>query len=220
MSEQPMYDRDGTMRMIRMCFYEQQRQRMQGVRKYNKNSRHDNEDNWYRAADACLAAKANPQDWVQAAFLYSKSKTMFANTLHGPAAAAWYREYQRSRTGNAERAAQAVQARVANPEALLFVDTVVGDLLSDQIELAVILMQQRAELPERWTYEASLMDPYLSIPSYIRVAIAGRWGRPDIVARWAQEAREFFSTHPDHCETLCLMGFNVKEYLNAKSNQP
>ena len=219
MSDQPMYDREGTMRMIRMCFVEQQRLRSEGVRKPYKNSRHDNEENWYRAADACIAAKANPIDWVTAAFLYCRTKTAFANTLAGPAAAAWYREYQRSRTGNAEHAARAAQARAANPGTVAIVETVVGDLLSDQIELAVILMKQRSELPEHWSYEATLLDPYTSIPAYIRVAIAGRWGQPHIVAHWAKAAREFFSTHPAHFETLCLMGFNVKEYLHAASTQ-
>jgi len=215
MSEKPMYDREGTARMIRMCFVEQQRQRAQGVRKPYKNSRHDNMENWLKAADSCLEAKANPIDWVTAAFLYCKLKTVFANILHGAAAKAWYKEYERSRTGNAERAAKAVRARTDNPNTTMPVDTVVGDLLSDEIDLAVILMKQRSELPEHWSYDTTLMDPYVSIPPYIRVAIAGRWGFRHIVEQWTPQAREFFSTHPAHFDTLRLMGFDVKEYLDA-----
>ena len=220
MSDQPMYDREGTARMIRMCFTEQQRLRAEGVRKPSRNSRHDNMENWLRAADSCLEAKANPIDWVTAAFMYCRTKTAFANALAGPAAKAWYNEYQRSRTGNAEHAARAAKTRADNPGRVVIVETVVGDLISDQIDLAVILMKQRLDMPEHWSYDATLLDPYQCIPAYIRVAIAGRWGHLNIVARWAQEAREFFSTHPAHLETLELMGFNVRQYLHAASTQP
>ena len=217
MSDQPMYDREGTARMIRTCYFEQQNRVAGKVgKKGYKNSRHDNMENWLKAADSCLEEKANPIDWVAAAFMYCRH-TMFATAMNGPAAKAWYKEYQRSRTGNAERAARAEQRLVENPQACPFVETVLGDFISDQIDLAVILMKQRRELDEHWDPMVTLNDPYTCIEPHIRVALAGRWGKLDIVKNWAQQAREFFSTHPAHFETLRLMGFDVKQYLDAST---
>ncbi len=153
-------------------------------------------------------------DYVAAAFQYCRG-TLWSSCLVGGAAQAWYREYARSRTGNAERAVNLNKSlHNLSPEEVQSVDTIVGDGLSDQIDLAGVLMKQRNELPEHWSYESTLMDDFVSIPAHVRVAIAGRAKMWAVVKRWMPEAKEFLLTHPAHTETLRLMGFDVLKYLN------
>lgn len=218
MSE-PLYDRDGMARMIRTFFIEHKKQATR--RGYKPNPRHDNWENWLKAADACIANRANPKDWVDASFELSP-QTVFANQLAGPAAVARWREFtQRTASGiiqtessNFHKVVETDAPAKSSPEEVLE-ETDLMESIKAELVLAHMLMLQISGSAKAVENEPVLLDQWVTIRPHIRVAIAGKAGLGAVVRKFKTEAEKFYSVHPDHVACLKTINYDVATYLNA-----
>lgn len=215
---EPLYDREGMARMIRMFFIQGKTTKTAGG-KYRPNPRHDTLENWLRAADACIANRANPQDWVDASFALCPA-TLFANQLGGPAAAQRWREHMNRGSGSMLRPVEpprspAVSTPKSSSANLSVLNTKLLDEIKDELFLAHQLMSQKTGSPYALDNREMLNDSFTSIRPHVRVAIAGRAGMTDILVKFHKEALDFFSRHPQHVECFLTLGYNMRKYLNV-----
>jgi len=166
----------------------------QAGRPYRPGARWDTEELWHRAAEACIAAKADPASWVQSAFLYNKVPGgPFPNQLSGRAAANWY---QQAKT------------------------VILGDGMSDQVDLmegavtdainGAIMRHIAVGDPLKRVLMANY---YHEIEAWTRVVLAP--GDEDILRAWGRAAYAEISRNPRLCECLRRRGYDltwVKRY--------
>lgn len=207
------YDREGTARMIRTYFIEHKKAETVS-RKYKPNPRHDNWDNWLVAADACIAAGANPRDWVDASFHLSRS-SVFANQLGGPAALRKWQEYRNPRPVETAVPVNAGPDETAPATIVDYGNTVLRDDIDSEFDTAFCMFMGLTGSDDPKNNRAVLENRFSTLSSYVRVSIAGSAGMWDIVKQFKPQALDFLSTHPEHVQTLHDLGYPVKDYLNA-----
>ncbi len=208
----PLYDRTGMARMIRTFFIEH---KSVGTKKYKPNTRHDNEENWLRAADACIAAGANPMDWVDASFALAPL-TVFANQLGGPAALArWKNHTQKPVVDDSASLREPPEAYELRPD-IISTSSVMEDT---KAEILAVMFWFRALTgnPDPARNHACMLDPFnaQTLRPHIRVALAGKHGLPDVVLKYREAAKDFLSTRPNHLECLISLGYDMMTYLNG-----
>jgi hypothetical protein len=215
--KEPLYDRAGMARMIRTFFIERKTE-ITPSKKYRPNPRHDNWDNWEKAADACIAAGANPRDWVDASFNLAPA-TLFANQLAGPAALARWKSHT-----NAEKveSSMPLDQEVENdpgeyrgPVCELYADTVLMDEIRVEIGVVLMYFQTLTGDSNPANNSAALENEFSFIRPHIRVALAGKQGMWGVVRKFKDAASRFLSNHPAHMTCLIQLEYDMPTYLNV-----
>ncbi len=195
---EPLYTREGTATLIRNAY----RERMTAFhastgRSYYPNPRHDTKENWLKAADRCIEAQSNPQDFVDAAFaMYKNPQGPFASQLCGSSAVRW------------------AQAYAANKVVLDETVTVLEEEIKYEFVLAHQLLQDHTGFPEAWRNLKTMSDEFASIRPFIRVAMAGRDDMRTVVKKFAKAAEDFLRYRPQHVAVLNKLGYDILKYLN------
>lgn len=202
-----MYSEAGIASIIRTTFLAKKKALAFAKRlDYKGDSRHDNPANWARAATACIAAKADPVDWVEAAFIgYKSDLGPFANQLGGPSAERWYAELLcgRSRSDSSGETVSMLQEELAQ-----------------NIRYIHEMFQMKTGNPEAWLNYKDMADPFVAIEPHIRVAMAGRDGMWTVVEKFAGAAQQYLHVRPSEVNALENLGYRIHDYLNhPKSRQ-
>jgi hypothetical protein len=208
----PLYDRDGMARMIRTFFIEHK----SSGRKYKPNPRHDNWENWLKAADACIAAGANPKDWVDASFAMAPA-TVFANQLGGAAALARWRSFTNKEPNplTEVRVPEEIAEQAQQPVANVISDSELMEDTKAEILTVLLWFKNLTGNANPATNRETMLNQFNAtiLRPHIRVALAGKAGMIDVVVKFREDAIHFLSTRPHHMQCLLDLQYDMKTYL-------
>lgn len=173
-------------------------------RRYNPDKRHDNPETWLKAGRTCLAAGADPHDWVVAAFNRCPHRGgPFPNMLTGESAARWYSDQfgagQGTSTLSEETPAQ------------------MEDIKTTLITAHTIMLNHTgsARVADNRTFLGAC---YFNFEPWVRVVIACCWTEffPEVLDKYGQEARAFLEEHPHYVRLLTELGYKLENVLQAR----
>lgn len=184
-------------------YYYAARERCTG-RRVRTGGRHDTPETWGKAASACIAAGADPYDWVDAAFANCGHRSgPFANMLSGASAARWYRLQYGTGRGTT------TLAEVTPYQ----VDDIKATLITAHTMMLNRTGSARTYHPENRKFLAACYFPF---EPWVRVTIAccrdQLYG--EVLDEYGEAARLFFSEHPRHVSILTDLGYDMGRILN------
>jgi hypothetical protein len=185
-------DLDSLANRLKKAFAESKTE--QHGKKYKPADRFKNMAVWYGVARKCLELNADPEDFIEAAFMYcSVPGGPFPQNLASRAMDRWYGEMTKS-TGGDLKPGETVYSRR------------LGRLITDTMVSAMRL----SKLHHKRLQEILLDDSLLTLdlcPAHIRVLLLSK--DPAIVAKWGAKARSEIMSNPRLLKTLTGSTFDL-----------
>lgn len=185
-------DVDGLANQLRKAFAEAKTQ--QNGSKYRPVDRFRKIELWYAVARKCQELKADPADFIEAAFTFcSVPGGPYPQNLPTRAMDRWYSEFLRVHGGKPKEGQSVVAYRL-------------GNTIRDCFSMAL----QMSKANNKRIRDILLDDTSLRLdlcPAYIRVLLLPK--DQGIVAKWGQKARSEVLTNPRLMETLKASDFDL-----------
>lgn len=187
--------------------------------KYNLPGQYNLHAFWLKVAERCIAANADPDDFVEASFQYSTmSSGPYPNMMNSDAAVSAYKKHTAGRN-------DIIKARAASTDAgrdHLFDPNTSVHVLNMRADIAyvtnsLIRLTGTAEVND---VTIEYINSYTtSYPPYVRVLLGFR--NPKVKLFFGEEANRFYLNHPGMVTAAETLGYPIRDillWLNAPPN--